>query len=142
MSELLRECVWNIRASRDRRQATAKVFRDAIDYIGQNGWFQGDWFEKPESISWEDFTNNATPFPEGCRVCALGSLAVVTSQSLHKAFDNNAYNDAEMILLNTIRENGFLGINNVAEWNDDPDTTLNDVLETFTDIAEDLEADE
>lgn len=114
-----------------RIQAAATGFRDAVQYIKTNGWFQGDWLDVD--------ILNSTPFPEGCKVCAMGAMAVVTGNTLGEAFDNPVYLDMDTYSFLRIKSITGAGDDLVGFWNDDLNRTVEDVIRFLETLAEELE---
>lgn len=115
----------------ERIQAAATGFRDAVQYIKTNGWFQGDWLDV-------DVLNSET-FPEGCKVCAMGAMAVVTGNTLGEAFNNPVYIDMDTYSFIRIKSMTDVEDQYIGSWNDDPNRTVEDVIGFLETLAEELE---
>lgn len=95
---------------------TSELLRKAADEIRRRGWHQGDYGSDPEAA-------------KNCMVCSRGAInAVATGDPW---VYNIAADKAAKGLYSTLRHDA-LGI---VRWNDDPDRTVEEVLEKFEEAA-------
>lgn len=112
-------------------------FREAIHYINTYGWFQGDWFL--DSLDEGVPVGILSPFPDGCSVCLMGAMAVVSGNSLSDAFNTDRYNNMERYATYRFMELTGQSEGMMAEWNDDAGTEKEDVLDFLETLAVELE---
>jgi aryl carrier-like protein len=105
----------------------ADVLDRAADHIETVGWWQGALYDHEQAIS--------TPLDQ-CAVCAMGALNVALHGTPHfarelQANEPTAHDVAELI------EQGLDGVE-LADWNDRPGRTQDDVTALLRRTADEL----
>lgn len=106
---------------------TSELLRKAADEIRRRGWYQGDY---GSDLGDEGFRT--------CRVCSLGAVNAVAHNGdpwVYPRLKGTTHFRAVEIL------EGAVG-GTLPQWNDDPERTIEEVLDVFSRAAEKAEADE
>lgn len=107
---------------------TSEVLRKAADEIRRRGWCQGE-FMPPDAN------------PDDCPVCAWGAVNVAENDDPREWYvkDGPGEESAALEYLQKAYRDEF---RSVPAWNDDPERTVEEVLDAFTRAAEAAEQTE
>lgn len=112
-------------------KSTGQILLDAADYLVEHGWFQGGMFD------WgglEALDNNPA-------ACALGAVQQVRREGGTFPLPVDSACPARTRLAETVRRiappvNGDSEISIIAEWNDAPDRTKEEVVDALREAAD------
>ncbi|MGW7001316.1 DUF6197 family protein [Streptomyces sp. NPDC054933] len=112
-------------------QSLAPVYRRAADVIRTNGHYTGDYYSSADALF--------LPKPQ-CPVCTVGALRIATTGSPDVADDLTSSAVAffsPRITSNIVNEDP---VERIADWNDDPERTHDEVVEALLAAAVAAEA--
>lgn len=109
---------------------TSEILRRAADEIRRRGWYQGE-FAPRETVNFDD-----------CPVCAWGAINAVQNGDPREWYvkDGPAYESVALhVLAATVGGSKYYS---VPSWNDDPERTVEEVLDAFERAAQAADAAE
>jgi hypothetical protein len=100
---------------------TSEVLRKAADEIRRRGWHQGHY-------------GSDSSDPDSCAVCALGAIHAADRDDPWE--DSSDLSFAAASALSSVLDGEYVDV-----WNDNPERTVEEVLEAFEEAAQKAEQD-